>query len=775
LSFFSGVFTRANPWFQSAAFCLLTSSVFPSVLCGDSLPSRHAVLPLQRDCRIGLALSGGAALGLAHIGVIKVLEEEKIPFCYVSGSSMGSIVGGMYACGYTTAEIESILPTTPWDQLLNDRVPYSAMNLEEQENQARYLLNLPHRNFVPQLPSGLLGAENVYLYLKGLTEQASLRAGGNFDSLVIPYRAIAVDFASGQLVVFKNGSVADAMRASMAIPGIFAPFYLNGSLLLDGGVVQFLPVEPLLEFKPDFIIAVDLRQPRDPNHAPSLLDLAWESFDLATECDHQEQLALADVVIRPDLRGLNPQDFGRSQEFIRRGEAAARKALPEIRRKLAGRHLVSRRHQIPDRAPPVIRRITLKGLKVTSASVVRREIRTRPGQRLDVARLLEDIRRINETGLFSQVSYTLEDGRPGTGDGPGPRSPVSGLLSDTADLTIQMQEKSYGLYSLGLRYDQTNQFLFGAEVAQENLFGSGAGAGVGFVLGNPNGVWARYSGARFFGLPFNYRLEGYTTGANHPLYSTGDVLTGQSYLEQQTGAYAKLGVNIGRYAYLKASLEARRTEFSPGGFVDSLFGHHEEQVVAPGVEFKFKNYSDLMFPSHGFSLDLTGSRGIKEIGSHYDYTRAELNMVRALPLGQRMVLDLNLDGGLLWHGVFKPQDTDSVPVTEWFRSGGPELAAAGFEEFDSTQKVVVGANLKYLITHVLNSQDYALYLNLAGDAATFHPVTSTAIRNLYYGGYIGLTQNTPAGPFQLGVGYGVDRKVKIYFSAGFDRLRQIPE
>jgi NTE family protein len=738
---------------------------------GDSLPGRHGGLPLQRDCRIGLALSGGAALGLAHIGVIKVLEEEKIPFCYVSGSSMGSIVGGMYACGYTTAEIESILPTTPWDQLLSDRVPYSAMNLEEQENQSRYLLNIPHRSFLPQLPSGVLGAENVYLFLKELTEQVSLRAGGNFDSLVIPYRAIAVDFLSGQRVVFKSGSVADAMRASMAIPGIFAPFYLNGSLLLDGGVVQFLPVEPLLEFKPDFIIAVDVRQPRDPNQAPSLLDLAWQSFDLATEYDHQQQLALADVVIRPDLRGLNSQDFGRSQEFIRRGEEAARKALPEIRRKLAGRQLVTRRHQIPDRAPPVIRRIALSGLKVTSASVVRREIRTRPGQRLDVERLLQDVRRIHETGLFSQVSYTLDPVRSAN-----VRSSDFALrTSDTADLTINMQEKSYGLYSLGLRYDQTNQFLFGAEVAQENLFGSGAGAGVGFVLGNPNGAWVRYSGARFFGLPFNYRLEGYTTGANHPLYAARDVLTGQSYMEQQIGGYVKLGVNIGRYAYLKASLEARRTGFSPDSLVDALFGHRQEQIVAPGVEFKFKNYSDLVFPSHGFSLDLTGSRGIEEIGSHYNYTRAELNLDRAMPLGQRLVLDLNLDGGLLWHGFFRPLGADSVPLSEWFRTGGPELAAAGFEEFDSTQQVIAGANFKYLIHHFFRSEDYALYLNLAGDLATFHPITSTAIRNVYYGGYVGLTQNTPVGPLQLGVGYGVDRNVKIYFSAGFDRLRRIPE
>ena len=726
--------------------------------------ARLSAADAQPDCRIGLALSGGGALGLAHVGVIKVLEAEKIPFCYVSGSSMGSIVGGMYACGYSGTQIESIVRRTNWNRLFNDEVPFSALNLEERENRTRFALTIEQRDLVPRLPSGALAAENVYLYFKQLTEEMSLRADWNFDSLVLPYRALAVDFVTGEKVTFDGGSVADAMRASMAIPGVFSPAWNNGRWLLDGGVVQFLPVEPLLEFKPDFIIAVDLRQPRDPKKIPNLTDFAWESFDIATERDHQEQLALADVVIRPDLTGLSAADFNRANELIRRGEQAARKALPELRQKLAGRHLVVQRHPLEWRPRPVVRKVTILGLQRTRDPVVRQEIRTRPGQPLDVQLLLEDLRRVCQTGLFYQANYMLRYVTP-----------------VTTDVEFNVLEREPGTYSLGIRYDETRGFLVGGEVAQNNLLGSGAGVGLGVVLGNPTESWLRYSGARFFGLPFNYRLQGFGSTCDHRRYSDSSGQWVDNFREQEYGGDLKLGFNLGRNSYLKADLTERDVFFTP----ESIWQHRSERIVAASALYRTRTWYDPAAPMPGLMFEFEGSLGLKPLGSKYEFMKGGLGCRLPRPLGKRVVIEPNLSAGLLTSLFFRPLPPESLPVAERFPVGAPDLAGAAQEEFLTTQEISAGVALRFLLTNLFNSQDYPLYLEADVDVGNFTPgltqfLHMTEVRkNAYYGGAAGLRMNTPAGPARLGLGINqtglrAGLNYRFYISIGHDLLQDFP-
>jgi NTE family protein len=712
--------------------------------------------PDSKDCRIGLALSGGAALGLAHIGVLKVLEAEHIPVCYLSGNSMGSIVGGLSACGYSGVQIESIVRCVNWNRLFDDQVPSSALNLEERENRSRFALNIAHRNLVPQLPTGALAAENVYLYFKTLTEEMSLRANWDFDSLVKPYRAIAVDFLTGEKVTFTGGSVADAMRASMAIPGIFAPAWNNGRWLVDGGVVQFLPVDPLKEFKPDFIIAVDLRQPRDLKRIPSLADIAWQSFDIATERDHAEQLALADIVIHPDLTGLSGADFGRAEEFIRRGVQAARKALPELRQKLAGRVLIARRHDLPPHPLPTVRRIAILGLQQTRRWVVRREMKTRPGKLLDLALLIDDLRRIHETGLFYQIDYKLRYVAP-----------------DTVNVEINVLERESGTYSLGIRYDEANRFLVGAEVAQNNLLGSGAGVGIGGVLGNPGEAWLRYSGARFFGLPFNYRLQGFLSTNEHRLYRNG-IFTGSIYRLQEYGADARVGVNLGARAFLKAGLEARRIRYPtrPDTWPEA------ERLAAATCEFK------VVGPALGVgngSLHLRLKYGLPELGGDAHFVKAELGLALPLVIARRFAFEPRLTLGQLAgniHGFLSANDT-VTPVAERFRVGGPELAGAVFDEFLVDQVFLAGAKLRFRLFDLFGMRQYPFQFELGADAGTFEPLyrfpgVSRLRQTLYYGASAGVSLNTPIGPVRLGYGLGRGGRRNLYFSAGYNLLPDFP-
>ncbi|MCX8014517.1 MAG: patatin-like phospholipase family protein, partial [candidate division WOR-3 bacterium] len=204
--------------------------------------------------RIGLALSGGGALGFAHLGVLKVLEQEQIPISYISGNSMGSLVGGLYAAGYSTAQIESIADQINWWTKPTPQAPFGARYLRERQQSKDYVFQLRHANFIPSLPSGLVPIQNVEFLLMKLLAEIEYNTFYEFDSLPIPYRAIAVDLASGEKVIFKNNRLANAIRASIAIPGVFAPEQINGRNYVDGGLIQNLPVDPLLEFKPDIII-----------------------------------------------------------------------------------------------------------------------------------------------------------------------------------------------------------------------------------------------------------------------------------------------------------------------------------------------------------------------------------------------------------------------------------------------------------------------------------------------------------------------------------------
>jgi len=731
------------------------------VACGLWLATCAPAAPVPvragaRDCRIGLALSGGAALGLAHAGVIRVLEAEGIPVACISGCSMGAIVGGLYACGYSGAQIESIALGTDWTRLFNDQVPPGALNLEERESRDRFALNIPHRRLAPRLPGGALAAENVYLYFKELTEEMSFRSNWNFDSLVIPYRTIAVDFETGAKVTFDAGSVADAMRASMAIPGIFAPALNNGMWLVDGGVVQFLPVELLREFRPDVIIAVDLRQPRTPGRIPSLTDIAWLSFDIATERDLEEQLALADVVIRPDLSGLTGTDFGRTGELVRRGMNAARQALPELRQKLASRRPVARRHALKPRKSPTVGHIAVLGLQQTRRRVVAREIATRPGKPLSLPVLIGDLRRIHETGLFYQVDYKLRYVTP-----------------DTVDIEFNVLEREPGVYSLGIGYDETNRFLVGAEVAQNNLLGSGAGISIGGALGNPSEAWLRYSGARFFSLPFNYRLQGFFSTAEHRRYRDGR-FAGSVYRLQESGAEAGFGLNLGANALLKAGLEARRVRYPtrPDTWPQA------EQLVAATGEFK------LMRPVPGLgsgSLNLRLKYGLPELGGDAHFVKTELRLGLPLVIARRFAFEPRLSVAQLAgdiHAFLAGRDS-TTPVAERCRVGGPDVAGAAREEFLVDQQFLAGATLRFRLFDLFGSQGYPVHFELSADAGTFEPLyrfpgIGQLRSTLYYGAAAGISLTTPVGPVRLGYGLGRGARRNLYVSVGYNLLPDIP-
>jgi NTE family protein len=696
-----------------------------------------------RPVRVGLALSGGAALGLAHIGVLKVLEREGIPVTAVSGNSMGSMVGGMYAAGYSAAKIESLTLGADWGMLFSSGVPFGARYLPERQQAQRYIVQLRHRNFVPSVPGGLVPLQNVEFLLMGLLSNIEYDSRFDFDSLTIPYRAVAVDLVTGRRVVFRDGRLEQAIRASIAIPGVFSPEKMNGQELVDGGVQQYLPVEPLSEFRPDFTIAV-LTMKRNPETGISLIDIASRTMDVIGTEDLVHQESLADIVIEPNVDPFMHSDFAKTRGLIAAGEAAAESAMPEIRARLAGGVPVRDVRFLERRERPVVRAVYYDGLRVTRRRTARREVRTRAGERLDFDRLIDDLTRLFRTGLFDDVNYRLES-----------------VGNDSVNVIIEMSERAYGFYSLGIRYDNVDDVAVGLEVGQGNLFGTGAGIRTALDLGNPTEGRFGLTGTRLFWFPVGYRLDGYVGAIDHSYYDR-DTLRSY-YSTKYWGGVSEVGYILGRNAYFNVGLTAYRAEYGfPAGQLPS--GLSREYVVGPQFHLETNSYHDVDFPTVGSSLRLDALYMTPLLNSTHHSFKLAVAADRAFEMSSRLLLRPGVDIGF---------SLGTLPWAERFLTGGAEFVGFPTDEFTTRYRTVVRLGTDFRAADLFGQPAYPLYLQAMANAGTFERQDNLVVTPqdwlsvLRWGAGLGVRTNTPVGPLQVIVGVGDFGKPQPYAGARF--------
>ncbi len=280
--------------------------------------------------RVGLVLSGGGARGAAHIGILKVLEERRVPVDAIAGKSMGAIVGALYASGMSAAEIEQLIGSVDWQDAFRDRPPRETLNFRRKQDDREFLVRTPIglRGGTLRFPRGLIQGQKLNEMLRAATLRVA--DAKDFDSLPLPFRALATDLSTGAAVVFARGSLATAVRASMAAPGVFAPVEVDGRLLVDGGLVENLPVDLARDMGVDVIIAVDVSSPLRPGkELDSLLSVSNEMISILINRETERRrraLTARDVVIEPELGSMTSVDFTRVHEAIDAGEAAARRA-----------------------------------------------------------------------------------------------------------------------------------------------------------------------------------------------------------------------------------------------------------------------------------------------------------------------------------------------------------------------------------------------------------------------------------------------------------------
>ncbi|MEO0112774.1 MAG: patatin-like phospholipase family protein [candidate division WOR-3 bacterium] len=691
-----------------------------------------------QEIKIGLALSGGAALGLAHIGVLKVLEREGIPISFITGNSMGSLVGGVYACGYSAFQIESIALSVNWQELFSNVLPFGSQYLPERQLRNRYFLNLNHKNFIPYLPGGLIPLQNVEFLLAKLLSEIEYYTYYDFDSLPIPYRAVAVNLRTGEKIALKKGRLTKAIRASIAIPGVFPPEIIDGEEYVDGGVKEYLPVEPLLEFTPDFIIAVVTKK-KMKETGGSLIDIVSRSIEIVTEEDLEKEKKLADIVIEPDVENFSHSDFYRVKELIAVGESACQKVLPEIKEKLKDKMLFNKRNQIKKRELPFVRQIKFEGLKRTKPYLFKGRLRTVANNRLNFADLLKDLTYLFHTNLFEEVDYRLEF-----------------VNDDTCDVIFELKEKAFGFYSLGIKYDIYDNIILGLEMGEGNILGTGASLRTSFNLGNPNEIRMGLIGTRLFQFPFGYRIDGFYGSLNRS-YFQNNKWQG-SYNIKYFGGITEIGYILGKDAFFNIGIKAEKNIYKIP-FADSF--PKKEWVIGPNFKIEYNNFDNLFLPKKGENFRISTLLSSKKMKANNNFLRLEIFYQRIIPLNSFALFYYSFDFG------FSLLD---LAFAEYFYSGGENFIGFEKEEFTTKYKNILKFGFDFKIINLFKQEDYPLYWQMIFNIGAFERLDKLSEKEIketfHWGAGTGIKTNTPIGPlnFIFGIGnFGKKEKTKFQF------------
>ncbi|MCX2863052.1 patatin-like phospholipase family protein [Paucibacter sp. PLA-PC-4] len=362
--------------------------------------------------KLGLVLSGGGARGLAHVGVLKVLERERIPVDLITGTSMGAIIGGLYASGMSAADLERELLPLAWDRVFASRVERQNLSQRRKEEDFEFsaVLELGMRDGEFRAPQGTLSSRGLEILLRRYTQP--VRNIEQFDALPTPFRAISTDMESGSQVVSDQGDLALAMRSSMSVPGVFAPVETKGRILGDGGLVNNLPVDVARRQGAERLIAVNVGTPLAARETlSSLVGVTAQMINILTEQNVQRSIAslwAEDVLITPELGKLGSGDFDRARDLIQQGERAAEAMLTQLRPLAVSPEAYAqwRLARTPGGTPSArLSAIEFEGSERSHPERFAAQLASQPGQVFDAARAERDAQLLASSGDYERVDF----------------------------------------------------------------------------------------------------------------------------------------------------------------------------------------------------------------------------------------------------------------------------------------------------------------------------------------------------------------------------------
>ncbi len=730
-----------------ALLFLLASAAVPAAP-GSAARETAAAPP-----RIGLVLSGGGARGSAHIGVIKVLEELRIPVHAIAGTSMGSLVGGAYASGLGATEMERSVTGVDWNQLFNDDPPRAQWPARRKEGSYRptWDFSVGVRDGKARLPPGAIAGQNVVLFLSDLTK-GSERVD-RFDDLPIPFRAVATDLESGEMKVFDRGSLPLAMRASMSVPGVFAPLQTEGRIYVDGGLVRNTPVDVARRMGVDHLIVVRLLgDPMTTDQLKTVVGVAGQMINILIAQNETTSLAQVDpardVLIQPNLGDITSASFDRAADAIAIGERAARSAAPELARfSLSEADYAAWRQSRFAPGQPVQRvdDVRLAGLDRVNPDVFKpleAEVKDKP---FDRGRLVDEIQIAYGRGDFERISYRFQS------------------EDDREVLIVDALEKSWGpgylSFGLGFSSDNEGDDRFGLRGTYRQTWVNHLGADwtTSATLGNEPKL-----STEFF-QPL--RLDRAAFVAPYADYSKVPlgVFLGDRRVARYDVTRLRAGADVGTTtengveARLGAYYLLNDSEVDTGPLVLP-----EGKFTESGVRARlaYDTLDSAYLPRSGHRVSLEVNRPLSALGSEIEYTRAYGRWIGAHAFG-----DNTISANLMAGSSFG----DNMRYYDEFALGG-FLKLSGYpnERFRGNQMALGNVLYHRQIATLPPPLGRGLYLGGSLEAGRLWDVDEVLDNpsKWRYGGSVFFGADTWLGPFYVAFGLSGDGDSTLYVMLG---------
>lgn len=701
--------------------------------------------------KVGLVLSGGAARGLAHIGVLKALEEQGVKIDAIAGTSMGAVIGGLYASGYKIDELEKLALAIDWQQALSDAPPRKDIPFRRKQDDRDFLVKqrLSFRDDGSLgLPLGVIQGQNLALLLESLLAHASDTR--DFDKLPIPFRAVATDIASGEKVVFRKGHLPQVIRASMSIPAVFAPVELDGRLLVDGGMVDNIPLDIVREMGVDVAIVVDIGTPlRSRKELATVVDVLNQSITLMTRRNSEEQLASLhrnDILVQPPLSSFGVTDFGRAQEMINAGYRATRLLDPRLAslRQVNDTAVELAEARSAGQRTPVITAIKVENDSKVSDDVIRYYIRQPIGEPLELDRLRTDMGTLYGLDYFDRVQYRVVH------------------KGDENTLVINARGRRGGTDYLRLGLNLSDDlrgdsaFNLGASYRVNGINRLGAEWLTRAQIGDKQELYSEFyqpldTGSRYFVAPYldigsqnieatldndpiaEYRLERYGFGLNlgRQIGNNGEVRLGVGQ------AWGQAEVRIGEQGLPKVNFNE--------GFYD--------------LKYSFDTLDNVYFPHSGEDISLTLRQFEPGLGSDQRYRQWDLKLDKALSSGPNT---------WVFGGRYGRTLDDAEVVTSSFVMGGARQLSGFRQDSISGQNVSLMRMVYYrrLTPRTYLPLDFPLYLG-----GSLERGRAWNNDNEFDSGYINAASiflgfDTPLGPLNFSYGMNTENQKAFYLNLG---------
>ena len=681
--------------------------------------------------KIGLALSGGGARGLAHIGVLKVIDELEIPVDCIAGTSIGAIIGGLYAMGYSGAEIEEIVLGIAWEDIFDEKICREDVYIGEKRwGPFANIYFALDDEFIPRLPQAFLSGNNLINKLFEIFYPVSHI--NDFDELPIPFRCVATNILTGKMTVFGEGSLHEVIRASMSFPSIIKPFELHNQLYVDGGIVKNLPVETVRNMGADIIIGIKTNSGlRSKEELRSLIDVLDQTINLNITRNIGESIDACEFLIEPDLENISLLDFSQKEKIIDLGELAARDFFQSSEYKFPARTTKKNTEFLPEKIK--FSSITVLGNKYLSKAKIREYLGLAKNNLYSRKDIYTTMREAYNSNLFTYIYPVIEE------------------AENDYKLTIKVEERNRKKLSFSLSYNNENELVAGVTLELNNMLQSNSKLLFNVQAGLRNEVdldyvknFGKYWGIYFRLFPYIKESRLYSYNEDHE--KTNSVISLEYGITAGVGLYITKAIITEAYGY----------GYQSNAYQDiAEFNESEFHSAGIGLKLYHESLDDFVFPMRGTQFLAKYSTSMKGVYSEEGNKKFYSRLRFLLPFGKNLSIKYQFEYGSHFENY-----TDNFDP---FYIGGIDsyLGLKSKEKSAPIYKINTFAfRLQYIRNLFIDLQINTLNL---GNIDYWQPE-----KYLYKAAGVKIGYKTLLGPIRAGIALDEDGRSYYYLSIGYE-------